>query len=39
MDECKIVGICKWKYYNICHIDGIKFTSTKLWSVTTIPSF
>jgi hypothetical protein len=22
MDQCKIVGTCKWKYCNICHIDG-----------------
>jgi len=38
MDQCKIVNICKWSCYNICHIDGTKFTSTKFWSVTTIPS-
>jgi hypothetical protein len=30
MDRCKIVGICQWKYYNICHIDGIRFYFNKV---------
>ncbi len=24
MDQCKIIGICIWRYYNIGHINGIK---------------
>jgi hypothetical protein len=38
MDQCKIISKCKWGYYNICHIDSIKFISTKFWNVTAIPS-
>jgi hypothetical protein len=39
MDQCKIVGTCKWRYYNICHIDGITFTLTNFWSAIAIPTF
>jgi hypothetical protein len=39
MDQCKIIDICKWKYCNIGHIDGMKFISTKFWSATTFPHF
>jgi hypothetical protein len=39
MNQCKIIGICTWRYCNIGHIDAIKFYSTKLWCVHAIPSF
>jgi len=38
MNQCKLVKICKWKYYKISHIHGMRFIWTKFISVTAISS-